>query len=412
MVKTADQNFVRKFNTALVLELVRKEAPLSRASISAQTGLNRSTVSSIVQELLETGFLIETDLQGDKVGRPGILLRLNPNGGAFLGIEINVDYLAGVLVDFSTKLLEKRFIPSDPTQGSEAILTAVEHMITDLVAQAEQRDLPVMGIGVGLPGVVDTNRGSLVYAPNLGWRDTPVRDILQQVFDLPVLVDNEANCAVLGEYRFGISQNVLDVVYLSANVGLGGGILSDGKIFRGSSGFASEIGHAVIDPAGPACGCGRFGCWETFVGTRAVVDLVKKRLPGSGSTLVGKLSVDFADVLSAAQSGDALALDVLGEVGRFLGIGITNLVNIFNPRQVVLGGTLGKAAELLLPQISSVVFGESLLSTHADLRLDASVLKEEACLLGAVSLVYDEVIRDPIGWIVKRKNSNHIRNED
>jgi glucokinase-like ROK family protein len=262
-----------------------------------------------------------------------------------------------------------------------------------------------MGIGVGLPGVVDTDRGSLVYAPNLGWRDTPVRDILQQVFDLPVLVDNEANCAALGEYRFGISQDVLDVIYLSANVGLGGGILSNGQVFRGSHGFASEIGHAVIDPAGPACGCGRFGCWETFVGTRAVVDLVKRRLPDAASILETNDPIHFEDVLSAARNGDALAISALAQVGRFLGIGITNLVNIFNPRQVVLGGTLGKAADLLLPEISSVVFGESLLSTRADLRLDASALKEEACLLGAVSLVYDEVIRDPVDWIANRKNN-------
>ena len=402
MSQTADQLYVRKHNTALVLDLVRKHAPLSRATISAMSGLNRSTVSSIVSELIEEGFVIETELQGEKVGRPGILLTLNPSGGAFLGIEINVDFLSGVLVDFSTKLIAKRLKPSNPADEQHAILNNVQNLISELLREADTLGLSVMGIGIGLPGVVDTENGDLVYAPNLNWRNVPVRSHFQNIFEIPVFVDNEANCGMLGEYRFGVSQQFKDTIFLSANVGLGGGILSNGEVFRGSHGFASEIGHSVIDPSGPLCGCGRHGCWETFVGTKFIVEAVKDKLKSNASPVLEILStngnIQFADVLKAAEAGDELAVSTLKRVGQHLGTGIANLVNIFNPRQVVLGGVLSQAAEMLMPEMEAVVFSESLSTLRADLQLDVSELGEEACLMGAVSLVYDAVIRDPISW--------------
>ncbi len=402
MVKTADQHFVRSYNTALVLDLVRKQAPLSRAAISSQTGLNRSTVSSIVQELIDSAFLIETELQGEKVGRPGILLNLNPKGGAFIAVELNVGFASGIVVNLAGDPIGKRFISINPAAEKQIVLEQIKDLIRKLIQQAGQRELPLMGLGLGLPGVVDPERGELVYAPNLHWEHVPIKQIFEEEFHLPVRIDNEANCAVLGEFRFGVGQGINEIIYLSANAGLGGGILINGKLFRGSHGFASEIGHSVLDPNGKLCSCGRYGCWETLVGTDFLVKQTVNRLRSQPSKLSEVLKqkgdLSFDDLLAAANANIPLALEIFTEAGVNLGRGVTNLVNIFNPRLVVLGGLLSQVAWILLPQMEKVVFDESLDAMRKDLALEASALGQEACLLGAVSLIYDEVIRDPIAW--------------
>lgn len=397
MVTTADQNLVRKFNTGVVLDILRRRAPLSRAELATNTGLNRSTVSSIINRLLDEGLVQETIFQSDRVGRPGMLLELNPAGGFAVGIEIGVDFISLIVTDFVANVLWRNRVASDPAEGQITILERAFSLTQQALDEGRSRRLRPLGVGLGVPGLVDSRQGVLMMAPNLGWKNTPLRLLWTQRFNLPVFVENDANASALGEYYFGAARGVNNLIYLSAGVGLGAGIVLGGKLFRGSHGYAAEVGHLVIDPQGELCGCGKRGCLETLVGPHAILSRVRETLrQGAASTLpkpVGDLT--FEGVARAALLGDAVALEALQEAARSLGAGIAFLVNIFNPQMVVLGGVLNQAGEILLPVIEQVVADRALSIDLEDLKIITSAHGTEACVMGAATLVLDDILREP-----------------
>ena len=399
---TADQGLIRKLNTAVLLDALRRFAPLSRAELAARTGLNRSTVSIIVTSLIEEGLIQETDLQSSKVGRPGMLLELNPKGGFAIGIELGVDFISIILTDFIARVQWREQVCSDPNEDQITILDCAATLTQHALDYGLSQGLRPLGIGVGVPGLVDLRQGKLIFAPNLHWNNVPLRLIWSQHFNLPIFVENEANAAALGEYYFGAAQGVDSFIYLSAGIGLGAGIVLDGKLFRGSNGYASEVGHMTVDPNGELCGCGKRGCWETQVGPRAVLRRVRKTLesgvPSALCDLVeGDLErISFESVVQAAGQGDSVALRALHEVGERLGIGVANLVNVFNPELIVLGGALNLASTILLPIVERLIRENALTPACENVRVAASAHGIDACLMGAVALVLDDILREPI----------------
>jgi len=405
MKQTADQLTVRKINTVIVLETLRKLAPISRAKLAKATGLNRSTISSIIQSLADIKFVRETELQLDQIGRPGMLLTLNPEGGFTIGLEINVDYVSAILADFNGQLRRKLYRSVNTKMPQHEILMTAVRMATTLVELGQEQKLPFMGMGIGLPGVTDSKAGKLVFAPNLGWRNLDIGQLFFKEFNVPILVENEANCAALGEYRYGAAKDVRNLIYLSAGVGLGGGILIDGEIFHGSQGFAGEIGHMMIERDGFLCACGKRGCWETYVSPNVVIENVRKSLEqGVVSSLTPLLqrsqyALTFRQILDAAEQGDGLALAALTQLGQDLASGLGNLVNIFNPAMIVIGGALTQAGHLLIPAIQKQLSGQVLAAEHTLVQLLPSQLGVDACVHGAVALVLDAVMRDPTNWL-------------
>jgi len=399
---TADQGFIRKLNTAIVLDILRRYAPLSRAELAARTGLNRSTVSIIVNSLIEEGFVQETDLQSPKIGRPGMLLVLNPKGGFAVGVEIGVDFISVILTDFVANVLYRRRVHSDPDEDQILVLDHASDLTQEAIETGMEQGLRPLGIGVGVPGLVDTSQGKLVFAPNLRWTNVPLRLMWSQRFDLPIFIENEANAAALGEFYFGVARGVDNFIYLSAGIGLGGGILIGGKLFRGSSGYAGEVGHMTVDPDGELCGCGKRGCWETKVGPRAVMRHVRKILADGTPSVINDLAgrdldcITFDSVVQAARSGDSVAIKALQDVGEYLGIGVVNLINIFNPKLIVLGGALSLANEFLLPVIENTVCESALKPPCEDIKFAASAHGADACVMGAVALVLDDILREPM----------------
>jgi glucokinase-like ROK family protein len=390
-------------NRSIILETLRTRQTLSRAGLAVETGLNPSTVSSIINELLEENLVRETNLVQPITGRPGRLVELNPIGGCAVGVEINVDYISVLLTDFTANILWRKRLPSDPHDSQEHILNRVDDLIDNALQAGSEHNLRPLGIGVGVPGLVDVTYGKLKIAPNLGWHELPILEIFSQRFNLPVYIENEANAAALGEYYFGNARGIKNLIYLSAGVGLGAGILIGGKLFRGSHGYASEVGHITFDAAnGELCGCGKRGCWETFVGPRFIERRVRRMLEaGHLSLMLGIVDgnpekITFDIVIQAAQAGDPAALQVLEEVARNLGLGMASLVNIFNPELIVLGGALSLACPYLLPVIEQTLHENALEPNLENLKVAASAHGTDACMMGAVALVLDDILREPV----------------
>ena len=402
MSKTADQVWVRRMNRAVILQVFRTHPTLSRAHLAAETGLNPSTVSDIISELIQENLIRETDLIKSHTGRPGRLLELNPEGGCALGIEINVDYIEFLVTDFAANVLWRKKLASTPDVGQEEIILQVSKLAKKASVFIQKSKSRLLGVGVGVPGLVDVSSGLLRYAPNLHWVNVPIRDVLARFFNCPIYVENEANAAALGEYYFGAARNVKDFIYLSAGIGLGSGIVIGGKLFRGMFGYAGEAGHMTLDVNGDICGCGKRGCWETFVGPLAVERRVQRSLAAGAKSVLTDMAkgdlknIVFDDVLQAARTGDQIAIDALDVVAFYLGIGIANLVNLFNVEVIVLGGALSKASPFILKEVERVVSENTLPPGKEHLRIILSAHGADACVMGAIALVLDDILREPV----------------
>ena len=399
---TGDQEKVRKVNRSLVLNTLRLHAPASRAEVANITGLTRGTVSNIVNVLIEDGLVHEDKLQDSKIGRPSVALGLSPEGGAVVGVEIGVDFISVLLTNFVAKPLWEVRSQTNPSQSQTDIINQAEKYIDQALSIAKEQGLRPLGIGVGVPGLVNILQGNLIVAPNLHWRNVPLRLIWNQRFHLPIYIDNEANLSALGEYYFGIARNVDNFIYLTSDIGLGGGIMIDGRLFRGGHGYGGEIGHMQRNPQGELCGCGRRGCWETQVGPRAVLSRVKKEFETHHDQSLldacsGNLeNLTFDIVVKFALSGDLICLQAMEEVAVNLGEGIADLVNIFNPDLIVIGGAFIQGKEILHSIIEKTIFTNALQPDLENLRIVFSERNTEACVFGAVAVVLDDILREMV----------------
>lgn len=399
---TGDQEKVRKVNRSLILNTLRLHAPTSRAQVANITGLTRGTVSNIVNVLIEDGLVFEDKLEDSKIGRPSILLGLKSDGGAVVGVEIGVNFISVLLTNFVAETLWKIRETTSPSQSQTEIISQAEKHIDQALSMAKENGLRPLGIGVGVPGLVNTRQGNLIIAPNLHWTNVPLRLIWNQRFHLPIYIENEANLAALGEYYFGVARNVDNFISLTSDIGLGGGIMIDGRLFRGGRGYGGEIGHIQRDPQGEVCGCGRIGCWETQVGPRAVLQRVKKEFQNHhDQSLLDACSGDlnnltFEIVVQFALNGDVICRQAIEEVAINLGVGIADLVNIFNPDLIVIGGAFISAKDIMHSIIEKTIFSNALQPSINNLQIKFSERSTEACVLGAVAIVLDDILREMV----------------
>ena len=379
-----DQRLARKYNSATILDHLRLHSPVSRAGLSVYTGLTRSTVSRIIDQLQSENLVHSIGAQQEKVGRPGTLIELNPSGGAAVGVEIGVDFVSVVLTNFIGQILWREHSSLPDESDVRAYMREAERLIYEALQVSKADKLQPLGVGVGVWGLVDIDKGEVRFAPNLKWRDVPLKTLWEGRFGLTVFVENDANAAAMGEYYWGATKNIDDFVLVNTGIGLGGGIIANGQLFRGWTGYAGEIGHMTLDPDGEPCMCGKRGCWETQVGSRVAVQNYKTR--------TGR-DITFEELAALYRADDPIADEIFMKMALALGIGIGSLANIFYPRCIVLGGALNQVSEKILPIARDTFAKNSLFQPQQDIKIIPSRLGSDGCLLGCVALVLDEVIR-------------------
>lgn len=393
-----DQTTVRVHNLGLVLRHVADHGPRSRARIAAETGLNKTTVSSLAFELIERGLLREAESENPRgVGRPGLELQLSGESVAALGFEINVDHLAACATDFAGRVRHRAFVQCDNRSRSpERVLDDVASLADELLDVLSSQRLEPVGIAVALPGLVDLPHKTLLVAPNLGWREVPVAALLSErldLADLPIRIGNDADLGALAELWDGVGRELRDFVFVYGAVGVGAGVVVGGELLRGASGFGGELGHVTVDPRGPRCACGNTGCLELFVGQEATLRLsgiTEQPVPDGGQRWC------WAELIAdKARSGDARVIAALADVGGWLSVGLGSLVNVLNPSAVVLGGYFAALAEWLVEAVETEIEVRALGAEWSTCRALVSTLGDEAAVRGAAALVLHDILADP-----------------
>jgi glucokinase-like ROK family protein len=398
--RTGDQALVREVNRTILLNLLRTHSPQSRADLAGATGLNKATVSSLVADLIDSGLVREIGQASSAGGRPAMLLELNPDAGCLIGVELGVWFIKIILTDFRAAILWRSEAPLNPAEEPDSALTKLIELVREAADLADQSGRKVFGLGVGVHGLVDIQSGTLMFGPNLGWRNVPIRARLEEAFSFPIFVDNDAKASSIGEHYFGVAAQVDNFVYVIANVGLGAGIWLGGQVHRGATGSAGEVGHATIVPDGPLCHCGNRGCWEMYGSQRALVERLRLAVAAGGKTRLpvadGHLGeVTMPMIVEAASKGDALVLEALEETGMYLGLGIANLINTFNPSLVVLGGEMSLAADFLLPAIQRTVAERAIAWPLEAVQILVAAHRFDSCVFGAVALVLSDILSHP-----------------
>jgi len=402
-----DQGTLRRVNLTAVLNCLRQHAPLSRAALAAMTGLNRATITRLVRDLIDHGFVREIGTQSSRNGRPAILLELDPHGGYIIGARLDVDASSVFLTDFAAEVLWRAESCHTRDDGQEAIQNELRSLVHQACDHVPGTGRPVLGLGVSMPGLVNAADGTLLFAPNLGWRDVPIRAWLSQDFAFPIYVDNEANLAALGECYFGAAQGASYVLLVSITAGVGAGIIVDQQIVPGASGLAGEVGHMTIDLHGPRCNCGKLGCWEAFVSATALFSRIREKIAAGHPSQLAEAALATFDraviphVVRAAENGDEAVRSALTDTGRLIGLGLADLINIFNPEKVVLGGYLSPLYAAMLPDIASVVQDRALRWAREAADIVIAHHGSDASLMGAIATIYDHVLAFPVETLAR-----------
>ena len=404
--RTGDQALVRQINLAVIMHHLRENAPISRAALAEITGLNKTTVSSLVRELIERQYVSEMGYEspgsGRGAGRLAMLLTLNPKAGYIVSMEIGVDFLMAICTNFAPDTMWQVKEEIDPDMGRQVIIDRLLALLYQGLNVGHDYCQNLLGVAVGVPGLVDQTTGTLLFAPNLRWENVPLRAQLEGLINAPLIIDNEANTAALGEHYFGAARGYNEVLYISAGAGLGGGFVHNGQLFSGVTGFGSEFGHMTMDPDGAICNCGNRGCWETQVNQRALFSYLR-RSAGQGKETVltemtggnlGALTVPM--VVEAAKQDDHIAIEALDVLGRNLGIGIASLVNAFNPELVVFGGTMSLASDFLIPVVENEIRQRALRWNREAIDVVGAKHGQEACVMGGVARVFQAVLAEPM----------------
>jgi predicted NBD/HSP70 family sugar kinase len=383
---------IRRHNLALVLDHIHRDGALTRAELTQRLTVSRSTIGALVTDLVELGLVSESVPNGnDRAGRPSHVVRPAPEGPYVLAVDLDVTGVSVAAVGIGGRVLARRsaeWSKQGPPSPQRAV-TVIARLLRQVRAAQSGR---AVGIGVSVPGAIDHDSGTVSVAPNLDWHAVPLGPMLSsRVFsDLPVHVGNDADLGVLAEHRRGNGRGVDGLVLIMGRVGLGAGIMVDGRLLHGRFGRAGEIGHNVVDARGPHCHCGRRGCLETYVGDAALLELAGRPGPPTAPAV--------AALFAAARDGDEQATTAVRMVAAWLGQGIAALVNTVDPQRVILAGSLTHLLDIardeLVDNLRHHVFGPG-----PDVELTPPSLGEDLALVGAAEIAFGSLLSDPVGAV-------------
>ncbi len=384
---------LRRHNLSAVLACLHAEGPLRRAELTARLRLNRSTIADLVAQLCEEGLLTEVDAPTRAgVGRPSPVVQADPDGARVLAASLHVDHLRVGLFTLGGTLVARR----ERRLGNRRHPPAMAALVADEVGELLRSAAPsgVAGIGVSVPGLIRHEDGTVRLAPNLGWVDEPFAALVrgqladrgEDLAQLPVQVGNDADLGLLAEHRRGAARGLDDVLFIAGETGVGGSFITGGQQIRGVGGYAGELGHMVIRAEGSRCHCGGRGCWETEIGAGALIEALGLPERTQGSELI--------EVVRALPHG----AEPLRGLGRALGTGIVSLVNLFNPRLVVIGGLLGEIYPWLADQVDDALRRTSLVAPAEQVEVTVPHLGADAALFGAAELIWNDLIADPVAF--------------
>jgi N-acetylglucosamine repressor len=392
-----NRDLIRSINRSILLNAIKARGAISRADLAHKSGLSPATVTTITSDLIGEGLVIEKETGDSNGGRPPILLALNPRGGFVIGVKLMENHAVSALTDLNATVLFKETI--DFADGSlDTIVESMVILVNRLIHKGNIRKKQLLGIGVGLAGVVDSTQGILRQSPFFSWKNAPLRDLLQMRIKVPFHIDNDVNTLTLGEKWLGYGLPDDNFIVVTVGRGIGMGIFINGQIYRGTSGGAGEFGHIVVDPSGPFCNCGKRGCLESFLSDRALLATAR------AETNIDVRDID--DLIQHAKNGNEAAASVLSRAGALLGRELANVVNILDPRLILISGEGVSMGELFFSELRSAFHENVMPGLADDTEIRVIPWGDDVWARAAASVVIGELFNSPIHKEVTDKTNS------
>ena len=387
-VQKATREQTKRHNSRLVLKTIYDRDPVSRADIARATRLTRTTVSALVGDLMQQGLVEEIGCGPSEGGKPPVLLRVVDDSRHVIGMDLASDEFHGAVVNLRGEIRHRFSLPLRSRDGQTA-LSLLYELVDSLLAATER---PLLGIGIGTPGLIDPVKGEVRQAVNLDWRDLPLRMLLQERYGLPVYVANDCQVAALAEYNFGIGPETGSLVVIKIERGVGAGIVLDGRLFHGDNFGAGEIGHISVVENGEVCRCGHRGCLETVASVKSIIRQARAIARNDPSSLLHRYSADpeaiSMDVVrQAVEAGDKAVGQLVRRAGRFLGMIAASLVAVLSVRHILIAGSITCLGDMLLNAIREEMIGRSLAAVATQTEVAMSAIGPDIVNLGASALV-------------------------
>jgi N-acetylglucosamine repressor len=396
---------MRKGNILSVLRCIRDYGPLAKSEIQSRTGLSWGAVSGITHDLLKERITAQRKSAEPSPGRTPELLEIGDEI-VVLGLDINIEGITAVAVGLNGHVLESAVMHLEYNDRSH-ILALARRMITDRISGATGQGKRIVGIGMAIQGAVDVENGVSVFSPHFAdWNNVPIRSLFTGEFGLPALVEHDPNCMALAEMQAGKAPQYGNFIFIRLSMGIGMSIITDGKVYRGATGSAGEFGHTVVVPGGNRCFCGKNGCLEAYSSGRSI--LARASGEGCAASGLSRLSSisGLEAIASEARSGNERYRNLFRESGGYLGTGLANLVNLFNPETIVLGGELVRCADLFLED--AVSRAKQLAWPEAPVNIRLSPLGRDAAAVGAAALFLHRVFMGELFWILDRQEGARV----
>ncbi|MFH0784998.1 MAG: ROK family transcriptional regulator [Pseudomonadota bacterium] len=397
----ANRDLMRAINRFAILHAIRDAGTISRVDLARRTGLSQATVTGITAELLAEGMLLEQQSSRSDGGRRPVPLALNPQGAYTVGVHLSVDNICVVLMDLQAGIIKThtRQLEPDRCAADEVVELLIEAVQTCLW-QADFSKNQISGIGVAIPGLIDSRTGFVHFVPNYIWSNIGLADRLRERMDVAVYVENSANTLAIYEQWFGIGRGTDNFLLITTEHGIGAGLVLNGKIYRGYRGIAGEFGHTVVDDKGPLCRCGQIGCLEAICGNNAILREAKEVLRRKSQGQEEGRELTIEEVLLEAKGGNAALREIYRRAGRTLGVGIGNICKLFDPEKIIITGKGVLAGELLFGPMRETLPAGISFARNADTRLFIQEWQPTLYARGAGALVLQEVYQSPANRVV------------
>lgn len=389
-IRSIPSQNVKYINKHAILDFIRfTPGGISRVELAQRLNLTRAAVTPIVNDLIKTGLIRETQSRYSSGGRPPVLLDIDAGRGYVAGIDMGASHVTVLLANFAAQVLAEKEMPFNIADGPTGCLQQADELLRSLLAEPGLSISDLTAVGLGVPGPIVTNAGMVLAPPIMpGWDRFPIRNTLEKLWGCPVSLNNDAELGVLGEWAYGAGRGEENLAYIKVGTGIGAGLFIDGQIYRGATGSAGEIGHITIDENGPLCTCGNHGCLEAMAGGKAIVAKAHNAIHNNRRTELAEHpnpeTMTVSEIAKAAARGDLVSQEILAEAGKQLGIAITSLVNLFNPNIVVVGGGVAQTGDLFLEPVRKAVLKRSLPAAAHAVRITAALLGKRSSGMGAV----------------------------
>ena len=398
MRQNAHARLIKQVNTGTLLKHIRDQGPISRAELVKTTKLSPTTVSVIVEELLQEGLVTEVGMGESSGGRRPILLEFQPKARLAVGVDIGVRKSTVAILDLlGNTLLSQSYVPN--LENKQLFMQDIIHHISEILQASKSLEQDILGIGVATPGLLDREKKNIVYSSSLGFTDVPLYEALEQHFSLPIRIDNDMNAAALGEKVMGAGRNISHLIYVSVETGIGAGIIIDDRIYDGATGGAGEFGHTTVEPAGAPCKCGNRGCLGVMAAEPAMISRAIQMLTIGAQTKIrdyhqgAPAEISLESLVLAARDYDPVALSIINDCLDYLAIGIANLINLFSPAAIILGGsTMETLHPMGIERVRHTVSQRVIHGAQRSYTIVPSQLKDRVKIVGASTLVFSEFL--------------------